>query len=386
MVKHRAGRGLGHAPAGDHQGNLAALGGRHLLDRAPDIGGERRAGVEEHVEVTEIEAAQLRIVPHRLHGERVRDGQVDRQRTGMHPEILQRSLEQLSGRLPVVEIEAAAVRQHHVEVGVAGEHMVPGGPAQDLVRLAAEQGKAGEILRLVDGQHPLGLGHALGVGHGARDEEDLGERVRPHPGESRFGVRGGVSLQDVGERRDTGAIAAARDPVHAVEDVEPERRPVGLRVGGVDHRRAHLAGAVEQSRPRLGQEGVLLGQRHQGSADGLRRERQDRVIDRGSRQHDDRAAMPDPPRKESFRRGAHPLGHFRVGDLAPAVAAPLRDEDALRRFPGPAVQPVDGRARDRTEVETRPQDHRPVGTFLPADGMGLDLRRSAHFPFPSAGP
>ena len=292
----------------------------------------------------------------------------------MHPQVLQRALERLADRFPVVEIEAAAVRQHHVEIGVAGEHVVPGRPAQDLVRLAAEQGQAGEVLRLVHGQHPLGLGHALGVRGGARGEEDLRERIGPDPGEGGLDIRRGIALHDVRERGYAAAGRPARDLLHALEDVERQRRTVGLRIGGVDHRGTHLAGAIAQPGPGLRQERVLLGQRHQRRADRLGGEREDRVIDRGAGQDDDGAAITDPPRKETRGGGADQPGRLRVGDFPPAVPAPLRDEDAVGRLPGPAVQPVEGRPGDRTEFEVRAQDYRPVGTLFPADPVGHDFQ------------
>ena len=252
--------------------------------------------------------------------------------------------------------------------------VVPGRPAQDRVRLAAEQGQAGEVLRLVHGQHPLGLGHALGVRGGARGEEDLRQRVRSDPGEGGVDVRRGIALQEVRERCHAAAGRAARDLLHAVEDVERQRRTVGLRIGGIDHRGAHLTGAIAQPGPGLGQQRVLLGQRHQRRADGLGGEREDRVIDRRPGQHDDRAAVTDAPREETRGGGADQPGHLRVGDFPPAVPAPLRDENAVGRLPGPAAQPVQGRPCDRTEFEVRAQDYRPVGTFLPADPVGHDFQ------------
>ena len=84
---------------------------------------------------------------------------------------------------PASMYERAAVAQHHVEIVVPAEGMVPGQPVDEHLRPALDERPHQRALLLVHREHALGVDHALRAPGRARCEQDLRDGVGSDPGE-----------------------------------------------------------------------------------------------------------------------------------------------------------------------------------------------------------
>ena len=263
---------------------------------------------------------------------------------GRCAQVLQRGGEPPVGGLALVDVEAAAVGEHHVEIVAAAEDVVPGEPVEDAVRPLLEELKDGGHLGLVGAHHPLGGQHPLGIGARARGEEDLREGVRADPGVGGIHLGVGAGRQQVGEGRHLARrpLGPDGDDLDALQLGEGERAGVAAGVVDEGYGGLHLVEHVGQPPVGLADQRVLLGERHGGDADILRGQRQKRVIDarcRRGRRSVSRRSVPGRggPRR---RRGLWPAPR-----RSRARASPPRS--ARRERPAPAPPRPSGAARCR---------------------------------------
>jgi hypothetical protein len=179
---HRA--RLGRAPRRGHRHLVAARLQRHRLEPAPQRVGQRRRGVEDEVELGEEARAQLGVTLERgqEHVEAARHVEIDRRRD--LAQVGDGGGDAVGRRLAAVDVERAAVPQHHVEVVIAAEGVAPRQPVDGdrrLVRVGEKRPQLRDRL-LVRAQHALRVDDALGLARRARGEQDLGDRVRPNRG------------------------------------------------------------------------------------------------------------------------------------------------------------------------------------------------------------
>ena len=158
----REGRGFRRSKARQKDHALATRLLRQLLQCIPGRPAETGASVEQHFQAAEEGLAQLPIRP-----------QVRKQRIVAlgHVEIDgRRDLAQVAHGLcqacrrgvAIVDVERAAIAEHHVEVVVAAEGVAPGKPIDHHRRLVFQKAKPGRHHCLVRTQHSLRVDDGLG--------------------------------------------------------------------------------------------------------------------------------------------------------------------------------------------------------------------------------
>ena len=147
------------------------------LQRLAHMGRQRRAGVDEGLEVGEQALAQglVGLDIRQQHLEALGDIVIDGRRHVL--EVADGGFDRARQRPPLVDIVRAAGRQHEIEVVVAAEGVAPGQPVDQhrrdhmVARIDALQH------RLVRGHHLLGVDDALRRSGRAGGEEELGDGV-----------------------------------------------------------------------------------------------------------------------------------------------------------------------------------------------------------------
>jgi hypothetical protein len=181
------GRRLRGTPGGEHHGAAAARLHRQSFQPPPQVLGQRRGGIEDHLEVAEEAVAQFGI-PFQIGDEHVEAARhVEVQGGRDLPQVRHGLVDQARHRLAVVHVQGAAVGQDHVEAQAAP-------------------------------------GAALAL----RQEHPLGRLARPFLQE--LAQAAGVGLQAVGRAQDHGTVAAALhlDPRLGEGDAR-QRRGAGFR-------------------------------------------------------------------------------------------------------------------------------------------------------------
>ncbi len=226
--------GLGHAQARAHDDAFADLALLAFEQAVPDRLCQRRTGVEEHVHLGQQRLAQQVVGLHRV-GNGFEAGRHVEVHGGRDLAQVAQGLVHQRGRgLAVVDVQRTTVVDHHAEVVVAAEGVVPGQPVHQHQRLLGQHGHGLRHLLLVGAPQALRVDHGLGHLGRPRGEEELGDGVRPGGGHR--GVHGGRGLggQQRGER---GGVAARHgafggDQFHAVTQRGEHGAAVAQRVAG----------------------------------------------------------------------------------------------------------------------------------------------------------
>ena len=121
--------------------------------------------------------------------------------------------------------------QHHGEVVVAAEGVIPRQPIDEGQRLLGEERPHLQRLLLVRGQHAVRVDHALGQAGRAGGEENFRDRVRADRGGGLVHAGAGLRAREIVEQRraEIGAVAARDDFGVAADRSERlgERRGIG---------------------------------------------------------------------------------------------------------------------------------------------------------------
>ena len=245
-------------------------------------------------------------------------------------------------RLSFVDVERAAVVQHHAEIVVAAEGVVPRRPVDQHRRFIGDELQARADHRLIGAEHPLGVDDALRVAGRARSEQDLGNGVGSDLGMGCVDRGGGRCRQKLREQR-RGPLAR----IGGDDDLDAGRHR------GLDGARERLAvGGKHQARRQRRHDRLQLAEvaRHQrvghrdrriGNARHLRSEPQQRMLDVVAGQDRDRPFGRERALQQRLRDGAHLREHLRVAARPPrSVRRALRQEHAVRRGGGPMLQPL----------------------------------------------
>ena len=265
--------------------------------------------------------------------------------------------------------------------------MVPRQPVRDPRRPFAQKRQGVGDLGLVRAHHPVGGKHPFRLRGRARRHQDLADRIRRDGGKSGINIRPGPRLQQIVKSRDIApSPGPAGNNLDAVEHVQRQGFGILFSVDRVRHARTDqfhrmaepVMGAVDQ--------GILLGHGNDRRADILRGQGEQAVIHTGSGKHDDRRSRSHAARQQ--RRRQRP-DLFQNGSKAlspPPGAAAFGDEDAVRRFGGPAMQPVSCPLDDRAEWIGRAQDDAAISTILPLGAVGQETGGALHFDPPPSPP
>ncbi len=155
--------GFRHTPAGKHQRDLAS----NVLGEArkclPNVLWNRCCGVKNQVAITQIRTLESLILSHSGDKLRETDRHVEGKCSALIADVPYRSRKPCLGRLAIVNVEAAAIRKHHIEIVAAAEHMVPREPVQDLRRTRCHDRHHSCHLSLVDAEHAVRRQHAFRV-------------------------------------------------------------------------------------------------------------------------------------------------------------------------------------------------------------------------------
>ena len=204
---------------------------RHRFEPLPQILRQRGAGVEDQPQLRE-ERSRESLVAFEMRQQRGVAGrhvEIDRRRD--FGEVAHGLADHRGQRTAAVDHQRAGVAQHHVEVVVAAEGVIPRQPVDQRERLLGEERPHLQRLLLVRGQHAVGVDHALGQAGRAGGEQDFRDRV----GAARGGglVDGGAgrrAREIVEQRRAEVRAVAARDDFGVAADRRErlgERRGVG---------------------------------------------------------------------------------------------------------------------------------------------------------------
>ena len=224
-------------------------------------------------------------------------------------------------------MERAAVPEHHAEIVVAAEGVVPRQPVDQHLRPVLEEGPDDRVLLLVDGEHALRIDHALGGSGRTGSEKDL--RYGP-------GSDAGEGFVHLGAR-------------FLPKQLVDRRRPRADR--GKRRRELRGIGGPHQARTQKVEDRFELGEilRHQRvggrdrsdrNADMHRAEREKRVVDGVVREDHHRPRAIEPPVEQSLADAAHQPERLAVAQLPPGTVPALGEEGPLRRLAGPALEPL----------------------------------------------
>ena len=341
-----------------------------LLQPVPQALRQGCGGIEQQIEALE-EFPPQRLVALQVIQQRRKAARHVEIEGGRHLlQVGDRAADQRRHRLALVDVERAAVAQHHVEIVVAAEGVVPRQPVDQHRRVVLEECPGRRRALLVGAQHALGVDHALGLAGGAGGEQDLGQRVGPDAGERLLHRRRRPHLGEGRERRHSrGAEAAA-----AGDDLEPRRadrlQRLGVAVGLVDVDEARLDQAedVAELAEVLRQPRVGRRHRHHGDADVHGAERDQRMVDAVLGQDQQRAARARACGRERLSDGIGRARCLLVGDAPPAACGvALGQEDAIGLAAGPALQQHAERARHGRQRTRRAQHDGAVGLALVPD-------------------
>ena len=125
--------------------------------------------------------------------------------------------DQTGHRFALVDIKRAAVAQHHVEVVVRTEGVVPRQPVDDDRRMLFQERPGRSRALLVRAHHALRVNDALGLAGRSRREQDFRNRIGPHAGEGLGDAvcwRAGCEALKRGER-DASQMPSAGDDLTA---------------------------------------------------------------------------------------------------------------------------------------------------------------------------
>ena len=251
-------------------------------------------------------------------------------------------------------MERAAVPEHHAEIVVAAEGVVPRQPVDQNLRAVLEERPHERVLLLVDGEHALGVDHALRDSGRAGSEEDFRDRARADALERRLDPGRCFGGEQLGDR-------------------------CRVRADGRERRREFLGiGGPHEPRTQQPEDGLELGEvlRHQrvGGRDRgdrhpyvHRPEREERVIDRVVGEDHERPRGIEPSVEQPLRGAARERERLAVAELPPGAVPALGEESPVRRLAGPALEPLADRARVPPERKGRAQDHRAVAAALDFD-------------------
>ena len=134
----RGRRGFGRAEAGDEDDALAGGLDRKLLQFVAHVLRQARAGIEHDFEPAEEAFAQRGVAAQirQQHLKALRHVEIDRRRDVA--QIAHGRLDGARQRLAFVDIERAAIVEHHAEIVVAAEGVVPRRPVDQHRRLVGE--------------------------------------------------------------------------------------------------------------------------------------------------------------------------------------------------------------------------------------------------------
>ena len=356
------GAGFGHAEAAGHDDALAQFALGALEQRVPHRLRQRCTGVEEHLDAREEVAAQRIVGLHRL-----RNGLEARRHVEVHrwrdlAQVAQRLVDERGRRLAFVDVERAAIGQHHAEVVVAAEGVVPGQPVDQHRALLGQDRHRLSHLLLVGAPHAVGVDDGLGQLGRAAGEQELDDGV------GRGGLLGGIDGgrgfggQQFGQRRAGTAakrcvIGVARQHDFAAGGCHGgNRRAIARAVLGPDQARRQRVDDVAQLAVVLA-DGRIRGRggriRHAGVQAA---ERQQRVIDAVVGQDHHRPLGRQPAREQRLADAASGIQRLRVADVAPVAELSVSQPLALgdEGFVGRGARPMDQAIRHaRVEILQR---------------------------------
>jgi hypothetical protein len=270
--------------------------------------------------------------------------------------------EQRRRRLALVDVERAAVAQHHVEVVVAPEGVVPGQPVDDHRRLVVEEGPDLRDHLLVRTQHRLRVEHALRQIRRTGGEEDLRDGVGADLALSprdRIRRRCGTKIR----KGRHGAVGrrCAGDEFRSLEVDRLQGRGVARRIVEEDELRLDEFDDETQLAEILAQPRIGRRDRRHGNADLHRGQHQHRVVDAVLGQHQDRAFRREVAVEKRLRRALHAPPGFAVGDPLPILAGrragALGEKDVIGRALRPGFEVHAEAAGRLVQGKRRAQDH-----------------------------
>ncbi len=116
-------------------------------------------------------------------------------------QVAHRRLDGAGQRLALVDVERAAVVEHHAEIVVAAEGVIPRRPVDQHWRLVGNKRHAAADHRLVGAQHQLRVDHAFRLAGRARGEENFCDGFGADFGVRGFDRGGRRRSAEVGEQR-----------------------------------------------------------------------------------------------------------------------------------------------------------------------------------------
>ena len=167
--------GFGHAQARAHHDALADLALLAGVQRIPDRLRQGGSGIKKHAHPAEQVFAQQVVGFHRLGNHFKAGGHVEVERGGNFAQVAQRLGHACGSGLAFVNVQRAAVGQHHAKVMVAAKGVAPRQPI-DQHQFAVGDRRHGLChLALVGAPHALGNDHRLGHLGRAGGEHEFGE-------------------------------------------------------------------------------------------------------------------------------------------------------------------------------------------------------------------
>src|ERR1700722_8181244 len=121
----RGGRCLRQAPSGEHQWRLATNLFRELFERGPDLLRDGRSSVEDQIAIAEISALERLVLLHRGDELRKTNRHIEDKVSGVLADVACGRRKSGFRRLALVEVEAAAVGKHEIEIVVAAKDVAP---------------------------------------------------------------------------------------------------------------------------------------------------------------------------------------------------------------------------------------------------------------------
>ena len=298
-----------------------------------------------------------------------RDVEVDRRRD--FAEIRDGPLDESRCRLAFVDVDRAAVPQHHVEIVVAAERVAPRQPVDDDRRLFGEERPDLRDGLLIGTEHPLRVDHTLGQIGGSGREQDLGDGVGAHAPEGVVDLGSRLGRKQAGKRGrpQTGHRVAGGDQFCR---------------SGVDRgqRRCEFGGVLNKDQPWREQcqnvfqlreiaRGQRIGWRHRRHrhADVHGRKRDERMVDAVVGQDHDRAVDRQATAQQCLPDRAHAVERDAVTELAPtAIRRPLGQKQLLRRARSPVHEILADTPGIRSQCLRRAQHAAAIAQWGDIDG------------------
>jgi hypothetical protein len=172
-----------------------------VIGTLPQIFGERRTGVEDHLQTGEEVFREFGVFLQMRQDRGVSRGHIEISRRRNLGDVLHRDLGETGRGLAAVDIHGAREPLREVEAEAAAEGMIPRQPVAQHERVFFEKRPAGNDLLLIGGQHAVrGDDRLRQIGRAGR-EQKLRDRIFRDRGDGFCECGGGRGLRELIEQR-----------------------------------------------------------------------------------------------------------------------------------------------------------------------------------------